>query len=113
MEISSKEQENIRGRLIKEKRELEQRVERIHAHAREPLEADSSEQAAQLGNVAVVSALETEAIEEVAEIDAALQRLDNGRYGICIGCGESISRERLAARPACNECVDCAELHDG
>ena len=107
MEMSPKEQEEIRARLMQEKRELTKRVDRIHAHAREPLEADSSEQAAQL-----VSALETEAIEEIAEIDAALQRLENGRYGICIGCGEEISPQRLEARPACTECVDCAEVHD-
>ena len=112
MEMSPKEQEEIRARLMQEKRELTKRVDRIHAHAREPLEADSSEQAAQLGNVAVVSALETEAIEEIADIDAALQRLENGRYGICIGCGEDISPQRLEARPACTECVDCAEVHD-
>ena len=43
MEMSPKEQEEIRARLMQEKRELTKRVDRIHAHAREPLEADSSE----------------------------------------------------------------------
>ena len=111
MEMSPEEREEIRERLIAHKRDLEKRVDRIHAHAREPLEADSSEQAAQLGNVAVVSALESEAVEEIAEIDAALQRLEHGRYGICVTCGEEISPQRLEARPACTECVDCAELN--
>ncbi|MDH3978829.1 MAG: TraR/DksA C4-type zinc finger protein, partial [Gammaproteobacteria bacterium] len=77
---------------------------------RKPLEADSSEQAAQLGNLEVVSALETEAVEEIAEIDAALQRIETGTYGTCTSCGESISEARLTARPASIECVDCAEL---
>ncbi len=100
----------IRESLLQHKAELEKRVRIIHEHARDPLDADSSEQAAQLGNVAVVTALETEAKEELAAIDAALQRLAAGTYGDCISCGEPISTERLKARPASLECLDCAEL---
>lgn len=103
------DEERIRTRLIEHKRELEKRVDRIHRHAREPLEADSSEQAAQLGNVEVVSALENEAVNEIVQIDAALRRLEAGHYGICVTCGEDISPKRLDAWPASAECLDCAE----
>jgi RNA polymerase-binding transcription factor DksA len=105
--------EQVRARLMAAKAaakaELLRRVDRIHEHARDPLEADSSEQAAQLGNVQVVSALESEAVEQVAEIDAALQRLELGQYGRCLGCGEQISAGRLQAMPAATLCVSCAE----
>lgn len=100
-----------RERLVQLRAEYEQRVATIHAHARNPLEADSSEQAAQLGNVAVVSALEAEASEEIAAIDAALARLDAGTYGTCVSCGDAIGSKRLEARPASAECLDCAEDH--
>lgn len=100
----------IRELLLKNKQELERRVATIHDHARNPLDADSGEQAAQLGNVAVVSALENEAVQELADIRSALQRLEAGNYGVCTSCGEDISSERLLARPASAECVDCAEL---
>ncbi len=103
-------QEKIRKQLQDEKAELEKRVATIHVHARKPLNADSSEQAAELGNVEVVSALETEAVEELASINAALQRINDGSYGTCITCGEEISEQRLAIRPESSECVDCAEL---
>ena len=109
MEMTPAQQEEIRVRLIDQKRELEKRVERIHEHAREPLDPDSSEQAAQLGNVQVVSALENEAVHEITQIDAALRRLEAGHYGFCITCGEPISPQRLQAYPASAECVDCAE----
>lgn len=98
-----------RERLMQLRAEFEQRVATIHAHARNPLEADSSEQAAQLGNVAVVSALEAEASAEIAAIDAALERLAAGTYGTCVTCGDAISVARLEARPASAECLDCAE----
>lgn len=109
MEIGPTEQEQIRAKLVTHKRELETRVNRIHQHAREPLDADSSEQAAQLGNVEVVSALENEAVQEIAQIDGALRRLEAGSYGTCITCGEDISTKRLEAWPASAECLDCAE----
>ncbi len=101
----------IREQLLAAKAELQNRIDRIHAHARDPLEADSAEQAAQLGNVAVVAALEAEAAQELAAIDAALKRLEQGVYGFCVSCGEPISPARLTARPASAECLDCAEEH--
>ena len=101
----------VRERLLKLRNEYQQRVETIHAHARSPLEADSSEQAAQLGNVEVVQALEAEATAEIVAINAALSRLDAGTYGTCVSCGDTIGAARLAARPASAECVDCAGEH--
>ena len=103
-------QEKLKKQLLEAKAELEKRVTKIHSHARNPLDANSSEQAAELGNVEVVSALEAEAVEELASIEAAMQRLENGNYGICITCGEAISEQRLNVRPESLECVDCAEL---
>lgn len=110
MTQETKGQAKIRELLLREKAELENRVERIHNHARDPLNADSSEQAAELGNIAVVSALETEAREEIDEIRIALQRMESGEYGICVSCGEMINSKRLEARPASAECLECAEL---
>src|SRR5438132_13755476 len=37
---------------------------------------------------------------ELAELDAALTRVDGGTYGTCEGCGEPISDARLEALPA-------------
>ncbi len=108
--MTNMNQDKLRKKLLEAKVELEKRVTTIHDHARKPLDADSAEQAAQLGNVAVVSALETEATEELADINAALQRLEDGSYGICDSCGEEISEQRLAVRPESFECVDCADI---
>lgn len=102
--------DQIRERLLAAKADLQQRIDRIHDHARDPLNADSAEQAAELGNVQVVAALESEAMQELTDIENALHRLAAGNYGICTSCGEEISAKRLEARPASSECVDCAEL---
>jgi DnaK suppressor protein len=45
---------------------------------------------------------------QLALIDAALRRLDEGRYGTCRSCGDDIPAERLAAVPFVLVCLDCA-----
>ena len=54
------------------------------------------------------AALLRAAQEQVAAIDAALQRLAAGRYGVCERCGRPIGEARLAARPAAPTCIQCA-----
>ena len=54
------------------------------------------------------AALLAAAREQLAAIEAALQRLATGRYGICERCGQPIGAERLAARPAAVTCIRCA-----
>jgi DnaK suppressor protein len=44
----------------------------------------------------------------IVELDEALDRLDAGRYGICVGCGEPIAPDRLDARPSARTCIVCA-----
>lgn len=46
----------------------------------------------------------------LADIDAALERLDAGAYGLCERCGQPIAAERLAAHPATRTCIACARL---
>jgi DnaK suppressor protein len=41
------------------------------------------------------------------QLNAALQRIDRGDYGICIRCGKEISERRLEAEPTALTCMDC------
>ena len=43
---------------------------------------------------------------ELADIDHALRRLDDGSYGTCEACGKPISDERLEVVPAARFCID-------
>ena len=42
-------------------------------------------------------------------IDEALERMEEGAYGICVDCGEQIPEARLEVRPLSVRCVRCAE----
>jgi DnaK suppressor protein len=55
-----------------------------------------------------LAALIGQARGRLAEIDAALGRLEAGTYGRCESCGRPIGAERLAARPAAVTCIECA-----
>lgn len=50
--------------------------------------------------------LEEGARETLAEIDAALKRIDDGTYGICEVCGKPIGADRLSAIPRTRLCID-------
>ena len=43
----------------------------------------------------------------LAKIDEAIEKIDNGTYGICESCGEEINLKRLEARPVTTMCIEC------
>jgi DnaK suppressor protein len=43
----------------------------------------------------------------ITKVKEALERIDNGTYGICESCGKPISEKRLIARPVTTECIEC------
>jgi DnaK suppressor protein len=47
--------------------------------------------------------------EELAALDAALERVASGDYGCCVDCGDDIARARLLANPAAARCTECQE----
>ena len=55
-----------------------------------------------------VDALVRQARARLAEVDAALARLDAGTYGLCERCGRPVDEARLEARPEARHCIDCA-----
>ena len=57
---------------------------------------------------AQLTALLAAARERVAEVDAALRRVDAGTYGVCERCGQPIAAARLDARPFARYCMACA-----
>ncbi len=52
-------------------------------------------------------ALSNQALAAVEEIDAALDKIEHGRYGVCEGCGELIPQPRLEALPYARLCIAC------
>lgn len=43
----------------------------------------------------------------IMKIREALERIDEGSFGVCESCGEEIGEARLRARPVTTLCIDC------
>lgn len=101
--------EKQRQALLAERRRYTEHAERYEAEAeqlvseREPGDVQFDEESGEGDSIAVerdralqISARER---EEIAEIDAALARIEDGTYGICVVSGKPIPKERLEAIP--------------
>ncbi len=43
----------------------------------------------------------------ILKVKEALDRIDNGTFGVCESCGKSISEKRLMVRPVTTLCIEC------
>jgi DnaK suppressor protein len=43
----------------------------------------------------------------ITKIKEALERIEDGTYGLCEACGEPIGEKRLLARPVTTLCIEC------
>jgi len=48
--------------------------------------------------------------KELAEIEEALKKIEEGTYGICEMCDEPIQEERLKIKPYAKYCIICREI---
>ncbi|MCE5257081.1 MAG: TraR/DksA family transcriptional regulator [Spirochaetaceae bacterium] len=60
----------------------------------------------------MIEALGSQDIKRLKAIDAALTRINQGRYGLCMSCGKKIPQERLAAIPYAVLCIDCQKSEE-
>jgi DnaK suppressor protein len=96
--------------LLARRASLRQRHERIQQDLQrrnDPLVADAPDRAVQLHNDAALHVIDEATNDELLTIAAALQRLDQGLYGICKDCGGEIEDVRLQMLHAVT-CSDCA-----
>lgn len=52
------------------------------------------------------------ALKELADVDAALARMRDGSYGVCVDCGDPIAPARLSAYPTAPRCIECQQTHE-
>jgi RNA polymerase-binding protein DksA len=88
--------------------EFNQRLASLKRDAAQEHSSDSAEQAQERENDEVVDAIGVETRQAIAQLQAALERIDDGSYGFCAGCGGEISAARLEARPEATHCINCA-----
>lgn len=106
-----KQHQQIADALNARMAQLSERVERLEEDLRQPLDPDFAEQATGMEAAEANEALEGASRAEIAQIRAALERIENGTYGVCVSCGEDIAPARLEALPFAQQCIECARRH--
>jgi RNA polymerase-binding transcription factor DksA len=104
MSIATDRRAQLEARRI----ELNARLGRIEAELEEPLDKDAEDRATERSSDEVLEDLGAAARQEIRAIEAALLRLDDGTYGICVACGDPISEARLDVLPYAPRCGACA-----
>jgi RNA polymerase-binding protein DksA len=101
----------VRAQLLRRRDELRDRAERTNEDLRRTPDlpvVDVEERAAARQNDEVLEGIKAAARAELGQIEAALERIEQGHYGICAGCGGAIEAGRLEAVPTAQYCSKCA-----
>jgi RNA polymerase-binding transcription factor DksA len=102
------DKEKRRAALKARLAELETRLAGVTKDITKTLPSDFAEQATERENDDVLEEIGKETQASIANIKAALHRLEDDSYGICARCGEEIAEGRLDAIPETTLCVKCA-----
>ena len=94
--------------LLARRDELMARIEKIKHDISQSHSSDSVEQAQERENDEVLESLGNETRRALSCVNAALELIERGEYGVCQSCGEHIAAARLDAVPDATRCVNCA-----
>jgi RNA polymerase-binding transcription factor DksA len=88
--------------------ELEKRIVAIDEELDAEHSSDWEELTIEREGDEVLESVGNSAQQEIRQIEAALERLDSGEYGVCTTCGDPIPEERLTILPYTPFCRNCA-----
>ncbi len=98
--------------LLEAERDALQSMDETAAAGRAPVELDQQS----VGRLSRMDAMQVQAMAQAmgarregrfAQIEAALKRIENDEYGVCLECDVAIPVKRLEIDPAVATCVNC------
>lgn len=118
--MNARKQKSLRKRLEARKSEIESDVSYMADEMRS-IGVEQDDENGSLGNHIAedgASIAEAERIVTVtedmqhilAQVNAALERMNEGTYGVCQRCGKPIGEERLEAFPYVAYCIECQSI---
>ncbi len=112
-EVSS-DFKQLRARLESEQKRLREELDQLENNVRPAEErregspfGKREEEATESLELERRLALEKQVTDRMAEVEHALHKFEEGSYGLCDSCGQSIASDRLEALPQAALCVDC------
>lgn len=115
--MSAIDTSRFRDLLVEERQRVAAAIQNLHEDHQGSLGEETGEDAVYDNHLADTATetydreldytLEENSEHVLADIDAALNRIEDGSYGMCTNCGKQIPEERLEARPSATLCIDC------
>jgi RNA polymerase-binding protein DksA len=116
--VSAVDTNHFREILVEERQRVLDAISYLHEETAGSLEDETEEIMGtsdnHLGETATATldreidySLEENSEQVLRAIDHALERMEEGTFGICETCGQPISEERLEAIPYATQCIDC------
>lgn len=100
---------SLRDRVQHDLKRLEEDVEQARRELAE--EANRDDRIAEIATLAQDQEMDLTMEEHLSlllkRVDAAIQAIAEGTYGVCVSCGRRIPKERLEVVPYADKCVDC------
>jgi len=112
MTESNADLESVKIRLLEQRDELLDVADSTR-EAASTVELDQT----RVGRVSRMDAMQAQAMAKESDrrrllalqrIESALQRIEDGEYGVCASCDEPISPHRLEVDPGATLCIECA-----
>lgn len=107
----------LRSRLENERKRLNEELEQLKSSAHPTDErregspfGKREEEATESFELEKRLTLEKRIREQLAEVERALQKFEDGTYGLCDSCGQAIDPARLEALPQASLCLNCKAL---
>jgi DnaK suppressor protein len=113
--MTKKKAEHYRRRLLEKREELLRALDRHVHYGREADQDVAQDPADKASNSYLKELLFSQSTSDryiLTLIDEALQRIEDGTYGICVSCGAEIQPKRLEAVPWARHCVTCQDLQE-
>jgi len=96
--------DNIKKNIQKAKNEIEL--------MRNQNPTDEGDYAVLMNDSSIEDTLISKQLQDLKEIEAALDKISKGNYGICEMCEEPIGVERLKVKPQARFCISCREINE-
>jgi len=120
MAISTKKMDTLRTALLERRDEIQGELDRMGEEIRS-IGMEQERERGGLGNHLAedgsnvmeaerLSTISDDVQDVLAQVNAALQRMDDGTYGTCQRCGKPINRERLEAFPYVAYDIECQQI---
>ena len=113
--MDKRKAKTYRDKLTERRVGLVGQVQAAEAYSRErDAEAtqDPADMAANAYTKELLMSMSTNDRQLLESIDQALERIEAGKYGKCVHCGQPIQEKRLEAVPWARHCLTCQDLNE-